>query len=95
MTGATAGVGLLPGYAAIGLLARILILLLRAAQGLAAGGELRPCSRFRLGLIGFHLRRRVSETRQLSSCRPRHDFLIIRLVSFGIVTRPLYCEDCA
>jgi MFS transporter, MHS family, proline/betaine transporter len=40
MTGATAGVGFLPGYAAIGLLAPILLMLLRAAQGLAAGGEL-------------------------------------------------------
>ena len=40
MTGATAGVGFLPGYATIGLLAPILLVLLRAAQGLAAGGEL-------------------------------------------------------
>ena len=40
MTGATAGVGFLPGYATIGLLAPILLVLLRAAQGLAVGGEL-------------------------------------------------------
>jgi MHS family proline/betaine transporter-like MFS transporter len=40
MTGATAGVAFLPGYATIGLLAPILLVLLRAAQGLAAGGEL-------------------------------------------------------
>ena len=40
MTVATAGVGFLPGYAAIGLLAPILLVLLRAGQGLAAGGEL-------------------------------------------------------
>ncbi len=39
MTVATAGVGLLPGYATIGLLAPILLVLLRAAQGLAVGGE--------------------------------------------------------
>jgi MHS family proline/betaine transporter-like MFS transporter len=40
MTVATAGVGFLPGYATIGLLAPILLVLLRAAQGLAVGGEL-------------------------------------------------------
>lgn len=36
---ATAGIGLVPGYAAIGALAPILIILLRIAQGLALGGE--------------------------------------------------------
>ena len=36
---ATAGVGLVPSYAAIGLLAPILIILLRIVQGLALGGE--------------------------------------------------------
>jgi MFS transporter, MHS family, proline/betaine transporter len=40
MAGTTAGVGFLPGYAAIGLLAPVLLVLLRATQGLAAGGEL-------------------------------------------------------
>jgi len=36
---ATAGVGLTPGYASIGMLAPAIILLLRVAQGLALGGE--------------------------------------------------------
>lgn len=36
---ATAGIGLVPGYATIGAAAPILILLLRVAQGLALGGE--------------------------------------------------------
>lgn len=36
---ATAGIGLVPGYAAIGMAAPILILLMRIAQGLALGGE--------------------------------------------------------
>jgi MFS transporter, MHS family, proline/betaine transporter len=40
MTGATAVVGVLPGYAAIGVAAPVTLLLLRVAQGLAAGGEL-------------------------------------------------------
>jgi MFS family permease len=36
---ATAGIGLVPGFAAIGLTAPALILLMRVAQGLALGGE--------------------------------------------------------
>ncbi|RYY36189.1 MAG: MFS transporter, partial [Sphingomonadales bacterium] len=36
---ATAGIGLVPSYAAIGMAAPILILLMRIAQGLALGGE--------------------------------------------------------
>ena len=40
MAGATTCVALLPGYATIGLLAPVVLVLLRAAQGLTAGGEL-------------------------------------------------------
>jgi MHS family proline/betaine transporter-like MFS transporter len=40
MSLATAAVGLLPVYAAIGVVAPVLLLVLRATQGLAAGGEL-------------------------------------------------------
>ena len=40
MTGATALVGVLPGYAAIGVAAPVVLVLLRSVQGLAAGGEL-------------------------------------------------------
>ncbi|MDQ0248017.1 MFS family permease [Sphingomonas kyeonggiensis] len=36
---ATAGIGLVPGYAAIGVAAPVLILIMRVAQGLALGGE--------------------------------------------------------
>ncbi|TKW75526.1 MAG: MHS family MFS transporter, partial [Staphylococcus hominis] len=36
---ATAGIGLVPGYAAVGTLAPVLIILFRVAQGLALGGE--------------------------------------------------------
>jgi MFS transporter, MHS family, proline/betaine transporter len=46
MTAATAGVGLLPGYAAIGVLAPITLLLLRVAQGFGAGGELGVAAAF-------------------------------------------------
>ena len=40
MAGATGAVAFLPGYASIGLLAPLALVLLRATQGLAAGGEL-------------------------------------------------------
>jgi MFS transporter, MHS family, proline/betaine transporter len=40
MAGATAAVGVLPSYAAIGILAPVALILLRAVQGLASGGEL-------------------------------------------------------
>ena len=39
MVVATAGIGLLPGYATIGMLAPLLLTLLRSAQGLSVGGE--------------------------------------------------------
>jgi MHS family proline/betaine transporter-like MFS transporter len=40
MAGPTAAVGFLPSYAVIGVLAPVILFLLRATQGLAAGGEL-------------------------------------------------------
>jgi MFS transporter, MHS family, proline/betaine transporter len=39
MAVATAGIGLLPGYATIGMFAPLLLILLRSAQGLSVGGE--------------------------------------------------------
>jgi MFS transporter, MHS family, proline/betaine transporter len=46
MSLATAGIGLLPGYRSIGLLAPFLLVLLRVAQGLSAGGEASTASAF-------------------------------------------------
>lgn len=46
MSLATAGVGILPGYASIGLLAPGLLVLFRLAQGLSAGGEASAASAF-------------------------------------------------
>jgi MHS family proline/betaine transporter-like MFS transporter len=40
MTGATAAIGLAPSHARIGVLAGVVVVLLRVIQGLAAGGEL-------------------------------------------------------
>jgi MHS family proline/betaine transporter-like MFS transporter len=39
MAAATAGIGLLPGHAAIGVLAPVLLVVFRAAQGFSVGGE--------------------------------------------------------
>ena len=46
MSVATAGVGVLPGYRSIGLLAPVLLVLLRVAQGLSVGGEAAAASAF-------------------------------------------------
>jgi MHS family proline/betaine transporter-like MFS transporter len=46
MSLATAGIGLLPGAASIGLLAPVLLIALRSAQGLSAGGEAGSASAF-------------------------------------------------
>jgi MFS transporter, MHS family, proline/betaine transporter len=46
MSSATAGVGMLPGYASIGLLAPALLIPLRLAQGLSAGEEAGAASAF-------------------------------------------------
>ena len=59
MAGATASVAFLPGYAAIGLLAPITLLLLRAVQGLAAGGELGVAAVFLLEHAPEYRRGRV------------------------------------
>jgi MFS transporter, MHS family, proline/betaine transporter len=46
MSLATAGIGMLPGAASIGLLAPVLLVALRSAQGLSAGGEVGSASAF-------------------------------------------------
>lgn len=46
MSLATTGIGMLPGYASIGQVAPLLLVLLRMAQGLSAGGEAAGASAF-------------------------------------------------
>lgn len=53
---ATAAVGLLPGYLAIGIAAPILLVLLRAVQGLSGGGELGVSSVFMFEHAPHHRR---------------------------------------
>jgi MHS family proline/betaine transporter-like MFS transporter len=56
MSLATAGVGLVPGYASIGLVAPALLILLRLAQGLSAGGEAGAASAFAVEYAPAHRR---------------------------------------
>jgi MHS family proline/betaine transporter-like MFS transporter len=56
MSLATAGVGMLPGDASIGLLAPVLLILLRVAQGLSAGGEAGAASAFVVEYAPVHRR---------------------------------------
>ncbi|UNS95118.1 MFS transporter [Streptomyces tubbatahanensis] len=46
MSGATLGIGLLPGYASIGVAAPVILVLLRLVQGFAAGGEFGSAASF-------------------------------------------------
>jgi MFS transporter, MHS family, proline/betaine transporter len=57
---ATAGVGLLPGYAAIGVVAPVVLMMLRAAQGLGAGGEIGVSSVFMFEQAPEHRRGTVA-----------------------------------
>jgi MHS family proline/betaine transporter-like MFS transporter len=50
MTGATTAIGLLPGYATIGIASPILLLCMRIAQGFSAGGEVASAMSF----VGEH-----------------------------------------
>jgi MFS transporter, MHS family, proline/betaine transporter len=56
MSLATAGVGMLPGYASIGLLGPVLLVVLRVAQGLSAGGEAAAASAFAVEYAPVHRR---------------------------------------
>jgi MFS transporter, MHS family, proline/betaine transporter len=56
MSLATAGIGILPGEASIGLLAPVLLVALRSAQGLSAGGEASSASAFVIEYAPAHRR---------------------------------------
>ena len=80
MAGATAAVGFLPGYAVIGILAPATLIMLRAAQGLAAGGE--------LGVAGVLIFERAPGSRrgQLSSL---HTATLALGLGFGMAVASL------
>jgi MFS transporter, MHS family, proline/betaine transporter len=56
MSLATAGIGILPGQTSIGLLAPVLLVVLRSAQGLSAGGEASTASAFVIEYAPAHRR---------------------------------------
>jgi MFS transporter, MHS family, proline/betaine transporter len=56
MSLATTGIGLLPGEASIGLLAPVVLVVLRSAQGLSAGGEASSASAFVVEYAPAHRR---------------------------------------
>jgi MFS transporter, MHS family, proline/betaine transporter len=68
MAAATAGIGLLPGRAAIGVLAPVLLVVFRALQGLSAaalqdwGWRLAFLAAVPLGLVGLYLRLALEDT---------------------------------
>lgn len=80
MAGATAAVGFLPGYVVIGILAPVTLIMLRAAQGLAAGGE--------LGVAGVLIFERAASSRrgQLSSL---HTATLALGLGFGMAVASL------